>query len=51
MDIDAVKKKSLARYKQERDWFALCLEGAKLIGTPEGRPSDISFQVWPSSSE
>ena len=37
MDIDAVKKKSLARYKQERDWFALLYEGTKLLPGEEGR--------------
>ena len=36
MDIDAVKKKAIARYKEERDWFALLMEGAKLLPGSEG---------------
>jgi benzoyl-CoA reductase subunit B len=37
MDRQEVKEKSLTRYKQERDWFAFLLEGAKLLDTPEGK--------------
>ena len=37
MDINAVKQKSLARYKQERDWFALLHEATKQIPNEEGR--------------
>ena len=31
MDIDAVKQKAMTRYKQERDWFALLMEGANML--------------------
>ena len=37
MDRDAVTEKSLARYKQERDWFALLHEATKQIPNEEGR--------------
>jgi hypothetical protein len=37
MDIAAIKEKSLTRYKQERDWFALLLEGAKAMPGEEGK--------------
>ena len=36
MDIDAVKQKAMTRYKQERDWFALLMEGAKMLPGSEG---------------
>jgi benzoyl-CoA reductase/2-hydroxyglutaryl-CoA dehydratase subunit BcrC/BadD/HgdB len=36
MDKRVIKEKSLARYKQERDWFAVLLEAAEHMGTPEG---------------
>jgi len=35
MNRQAVKEKSLMRYKQERDWFAYLKEGADLVDTPE----------------
>jgi hypothetical protein len=37
MDNELVMEKSLARYKQERDWFALLMEGAKLLPGSEGQ--------------
>ncbi len=37
MDIAAIKEKSLTRYKQERDWFALLAEGAKAMPGEEGK--------------
>ncbi len=36
MDVQAVKTQSLARYKEERDWFALLAEAAKQMPTSEG---------------
>ena len=32
-----MKLKSMERYKQERDWFALLMEGAKSMPGPEGK--------------
>jgi benzoyl-CoA reductase subunit B len=37
MDKQEVKEISLARYKQERDWFAFLLQAAELMDTPEGK--------------
>lgn len=37
MDKQAVKEKALARYKQERDWFAFLLQAADYVDTPEGK--------------
>jgi benzoyl-CoA reductase/2-hydroxyglutaryl-CoA dehydratase subunit BcrC/BadD/HgdB len=37
MDREAVKQKSLARYKQERDWFALLYDAAKQMPGEEAR--------------
>lgn len=37
MDKTEVKQRSLARYKQERDWFAFLLEAAGMMDTPEGK--------------
>jgi benzoyl-CoA reductase/2-hydroxyglutaryl-CoA dehydratase subunit BcrC/BadD/HgdB len=37
MDIEAVKAKALARYKQERDWFILMKEAAKQMPGEVGK--------------
>ena len=37
MDIDAVKKKSLARYKEERDWFKILHDATKVMPGEEYR--------------
>ena len=37
MDIDAVKTKSLARYKEERDWFKILYDATKLMEGEEAR--------------
>lgn len=37
MDKQEVKARALARYKQERDWFAFLLQAADYVDTPEGK--------------
>ena len=39
MALSAVKEKALGRYKQERDWFSILMEGAKLM------PGDEVFET------
>jgi len=51
MDRDAVREKSLARYKQERDWFALLYEGAKLLPGEEGRLQEKLLTILLDSKE
>lgn len=45
MDIDAVKKKSLARYKQERDWFALLQDAVKQMPGEEAKLQDKMLAI------
>jgi hypothetical protein len=51
MDIQAVKEKALARYKQERDWFALLMEGAKLMPGSEGELQVKLLEILLESKE
>ncbi len=37
MEKHEVKERALARYKQERDWFAFLLQAAEYMDTPEGK--------------
>jgi hypothetical protein len=51
MDKDAVREKSLARYKQERDWFALLREGTKALPGEEGRLQEKLLTILLDSKE
>jgi len=51
MDIDAVREKSLARYKQERDWFALLRDATKLLPGEEGRLQEKLLTILLDSKE
>jgi len=51
MDRDAVREKSLARYKQERDWFALLREATKLLPGEEGRLQEKLLTILLDSKE
>jgi hypothetical protein len=51
MDKEAVKEKSLARYKQERDWFKLLYEGTKLLPGEEGRLQEKLLTILLDSKE
>ena len=51
MDINEVRAKSLARYKQERDWFALLLGATKQLGTEEGRLQEKLLTILLDSKE
>ena len=51
MDKDAVREKSLARYKQERDWFALLREATKLLPGEEGRLQEQLLTILLDSKE
>jgi hypothetical protein len=51
MDRDAVREKSLARYKQERDWFALLREGTKALPGEEGRLQEKLLTILLDSKE
>jgi hypothetical protein len=51
MDRDAIREKSLARYKQERDWFKLLYEGAKLLPGEEGRLQEKLLTILLDSKE
>jgi benzoyl-CoA reductase subunit B len=51
MDKDAVREKSLARYKQERDWFTLLYEGAKMMPGEEGRLQEKLLTILLDSKE
>ena len=51
MDRDAVREKSLARYKQERDWFALLREATKLLPGEEGRLQEQLLTILLDSKE
>ena len=51
MDRDAVREKSLARYKQERDWFALLREGTKMLPGEEGRLQEKLLTILLDSKE
>lgn len=37
MDVKEAKEKALARYTQERDWFAWLLQAAEYVDTPEAK--------------
>jgi len=51
MDRDAIREKSLARYKQERDWFALLHEATKLLPGEEGRLQEKLLTILLDSKE
>jgi len=51
MDRDAVREKSLARYKQERDWFALLREATKQVPGEEGRLQEKLLTILLDSKE
>ena len=51
MDIDAVRTKSLARYKQERDWFILMREAAKQMPGEVGRLQEKLLDILLDSKE
>ena len=51
MDIDAVKKKSLARYKQERDWFALLYDAVKQMPGEEARLQEKMLTILLDAKE
>ena len=51
MDRDAVTEKSLARYKQERDWFALLRDATKAIPGEEGRLQEKLLTILLDSKE
>jgi hypothetical protein len=51
MDKDAVREKSLARYKQERDWFALLYQATKLLPGEEGRLQEKLLTILLDSKE
>jgi len=51
MDIDEVKTKSLARYKQERDWFALLLEIVKQMPSEEDRLQEKLLNILLDSKQ
>ncbi len=51
MDRDAVRDKSLARYKQERDWFVLLREATKLLPGEEGRLQEKLLTILLDSKE
>ena len=46
-----IKKKSVIRYKEERDWFELNLMGAEALGTDEGELSARLLRVLLESKE
>jgi hypothetical protein len=51
MDKDAVREKSLARYKQERDWFTLLYQATKLLPGEEGRLQEKLLTILLDSKE
>ena len=51
MDIDAVKKKSLERYKQERDWFAILHDATKQMPGEEFRLQEKLLTILLDSKE
>ena len=51
MDIDAVKKKSLARYKQERDWFRILHDATKQMPGEEARLQEKLLTILLASKE
>ena len=46
-----IKKKSIIRYKEERDWFKLNLMGAEALGTEEGELSARLLRILLQSKE
>jgi len=46
-----IKKKSIIRYKEERDWFELNLMGAEALGTEEGELSVRLLKILLQSKE
>jgi len=51
MDIDAVKKKSLERYKQERDWFKILHDATKVMPGEEYRLQEKLLTILLDSKE
>jgi hypothetical protein len=51
MDVDEVQVKSLARYKQERDWFALLLEAVKQMPSEEDRLQEKLLEILLDSKQ
>ena len=51
MDLDEVQVKSLARYKQERDWFALLLEAVKQMPSEEDRLQEKLLMILLESKQ
>ncbi len=51
MDRDAAREKSLARYKQERDWFVLLRDATKLLPGEEGRLQEKLLTILLDSKE
>ncbi len=51
MDIDAVKEKSLERYKQERDWFAILKDATKVMQGEEFRLQEKLLTILLDSKE
>jgi hypothetical protein len=51
MALSAVKQKALERYKQERDWFSILMEGAKLMPTEEGELQVRLLEILLSSKQ
>jgi benzoyl-CoA reductase/2-hydroxyglutaryl-CoA dehydratase subunit BcrC/BadD/HgdB len=51
MDIEAVKKKSLERYKQERDWFAILHDATKQMPGEEARLQEKLLTILLDSKE
>ena len=51
MDIDAVKKKSLERYKQERDWFAILRDATTQMPGEEFRLQEKLLTILLDSKE
>jgi len=51
MDINAVKKKSLERYKQERDWFAILKDATKQMPGEEFRLQEKLLTILLDSKE
>ena len=46
-----IKELSIKRYKEERDWFKLNLEGAECLGTEEGELSARLLRILLESKE
>jgi hypothetical protein len=51
MKLDEVKTRSLERYKQERDWFALLFDAVKHVPGPEARLQEKLLTILLASKE